>query len=108
LAMFGNQKFLELEERYDKGVEIKNGENTFKLTLIKKTHDPNIILDYDWKVTLSDGTEFLASMGSHHASYPPTRLESIIEKLKDASRYDNSYLANAINDQIDEIYRQYK
>lgn len=81
--------------------------HSFKLTLKSITPNPKNILEYDWVVTLSDGYEFYAPMGSKSISFPNTRLEVIIERLKRANRYKDDYLANAINEKIDEVYREY-
>jgi hypothetical protein len=108
MALFRNQKFLKLEELYSKGIEINDEVDSFKLTLTKKTPNPINIIDYDWEVTLSDGFKFYAPMGSESISFPPTRLEWIINVLKESDKYNYSYLANAINDNIDVIYREFK
>ncbi|MFL0364597.1 hypothetical protein ACH0BF_16455 [Pseudobacillus sp. 179-B 2D1 NHS] len=109
MAMFQDSKFVELEEQFSCGVEVKNEGHSFSLTLVQKNAPliPEKIIDYNWKVTLADGFEFRAPMGSAQTTYPPTRLENIINALKKAGKYDDPFLAHAINDTIDEIYRKY-
>lgn len=108
MAMFRNPKFDELEKIYANGVDFNVDSNIFNLQLVSITPCPSNILEYDWKVTLDDGKELNVSMGEINISYPPTRLESINESLVKLERTTNSYLANAINDKIDEVYRAYR
>jgi hypothetical protein len=108
MAMFRKPKFDNMEERYMSGQQFHVGNHKFTLTLLKKEPFPTDILHYDWKVTLSDRYEFNAPMGTQNLAYPYTRLGVIIEKLKNAERYQDDYLANAINDKIDDVFREYK
>lgn len=108
MAMFREPKFDELEKIYANGVDFNVDSNIFNLQLFSITPFPSNILEYDWKVTLDDGKEFNVSMGEFNISYPPTRLESINDSLVKLERTTNSYLANAINDKIDEVYREYR
>lgn len=108
MAMFSKPKFSELQDKYQDGVQYIMGSHSFKITLKLKTPNPTNILEYNWLVKLSDGHEFYVPMGPKLISYPNTRLGVIIEKLKLANRYQDDYLANAINDKIDEVYREYK
>ncbi|UTR12112.1 hypothetical protein MM300_07420 [Evansella sp. LMS18] len=107
MAMFRDQKIDNLESKYKNGIQYNIGNHSFKLILKPIVPFPTDILQYDWKVILSDGYECVAPMGAKLLSYPETRLEVIIERLKDGNRYNDNYLANAINEKIDEVYREY-
>lgn len=108
MALFGNSNLKKMEEKFFNGHQFNVGAHSFNLTLKKIEPNPNSILHYDWEVTLSDGYIFHAPMGAKNISYPYTRLEVIIDILKKAEKYQEDYLANAINDKIDEVYREYK
>lgn len=107
MAMFRKPKFEDLEEKYLSGQHFHVGAHYFTIKLSKIEPFPTEILQYDWRVTLSDGYEFNAPMGPQNISYPDTRLGVIIEELRKAERYEEDYLANAINDKIDDIYRKF-
>lgn len=101
-------KFYDMEHIYSNGKYFEGGEQSFTLTLNKIVPLPSSILHYDWEVKLKDNAKFNVSMGSENISYPSTRLEVIIRELEKIGRYQIDYLANNINDKIDEIYRKYK
>ncbi|WP_041095949.1 hypothetical protein [Bacillus badius] len=107
MAMFWSSKLMELEEKYLDGVEMKTDDTSFRLTLTK-IPDAKTILHYKWIVTLSDGCEIRVGMGEDNISPERTRLNWIIKQLKECGKYDHSYLANSINDEIDKIYRKYR
>jgi hypothetical protein len=106
MAIFRDNKLVQMEEKYLNGERFSIDDHNFTLTLQCITPYPTQILQYDWKVMLSDGVEFDAPMGSDILGYPNKRLDVIIDKLKKADRYQNDYLANAVNDKIDELYRE--
>lgn len=110
MAMFQENGYNELEKRYSEDKTYEVDGHVFKLTLKKPDSDitNTPLIDYRWTVTLEDGFEFETSMAVDSITFPRTRLEEIIEKLKQANRYHNDYLANAINDEIDKVYRKFK
>lgn len=108
MAMLQDPKLEALENRYLQGEAFHNGDYFFTLTLNKLEHMPFTILEYDWTVILEDDTAFLASMKPALLGNPSTRLEQIKMRLKSLGKDTDDGLANAINDEIDEIYKKYR
>ncbi|MCR8636787.1 hypothetical protein [Paenibacillus radicis (ex Xue et al. 2023)] len=108
MALFRNPKLDQMETKYFNGFHFQEGGHQFTLTLAAILPNPKNILEYDWKVTLPSGIEFTVKMGPVNLGYPSTRLEWIIDELKKRDIYEYDFLANAINDKIDKIYRDYK
>lgn len=108
MAMFRELKYDKLEEEYSEGQTYEADGHEFKLTLNPpKSYMPEELVNYRWIVTLEDGFEFETSMAADSATFPTTRLGKIKEKLIEANRYQDDYLANAINNEIDKVFREY-
>ena len=107
MALFENRKITILKEKYLKEQHYEIDHQKFSLTLDPIDNNSSRIVDYNWIVKLDNGKAFNANMTPTLLSYPGTRLANIIQELKKINEYKDDYLANAINDKIDEIYKEY-
>ncbi|ANU25815.1 hypothetical protein [Planococcus versutus] len=106
MAIFEDKKITMLKEKYLEEQHYEVDHHKFSLTLDPIVCYSSRIVDYNWIVKLDDGKFFNAKMTPTLLGYPDTRVANIIQDLKKIDKYEDDYLANAINDKIDEIYRE--
>lgn len=107
MALFESRKITMLKAKYMKEQHYEIDHQKFSLRLDPIVVNSPRIVDYNWIVKLDNGKFFNAKMTPTVIGYPDTRLANIVQDLEGIGEYKDDYLANAINEQIEEIYKEH-